>query len=95
MSDFTAFRGRMAFDVVRAGLFFERHVHALGNRFIALSIGLLEIRFGCAFYQSACPIPGESQPEFVTIAYPALLFLRRRAALYWRVVTDCVVSTSR
>ncbi len=57
-SDFTPFRRRMAFDVVRAGLFIKRHVDALGNPFSALFVGLLEIRFGCAFSQRACPIPG-------------------------------------
>jgi hypothetical protein len=78
MSDSTAFRDRMAFDVVRASLFFERHVDALDKRFIASFVGLLEIRFGCAFSQKACPIPGESQPEFVTIAHPARPFSWRR-----------------
>jgi hypothetical protein len=68
----------MAFDVVRARLFFERYIDALGNRFIELFVGLLEIRFGCAFSQRACPIPGESRPEFVTIAHPARPFSGRR-----------------
>jgi hypothetical protein len=85
----------MAFDVVRAGLFFERHIDALGKRLIALFVYLLEFRFGCAFSQRACPIPGESQPEFVTIAHPARPFSRRGKALNGRVVTDCVSYTSR
>src|SRR5208282_4410558 len=57
-SKFTAIRGRMAFEVVRARLLFERYIDALGNRSTALFAGLLEIRFGCAFCQRACPIPG-------------------------------------
>ena len=48
----------MAFDVVRARLFFERDINALGNPFIAFFAGLLEIRLGGAFCQRACPIPG-------------------------------------
>ncbi len=58
MNDFTAFRDGMAFDVVRARLFFERYIDALGNRFMAFFAELLEIRFGCAFSQRACLIPG-------------------------------------
>lgn len=58
MNDFTTFRGRMTFDIVCTRLFFERHVDALDKRFIAPFVGLLEIRFGCAFSQRACPIPG-------------------------------------
>ena len=48
----------MTFDVVCASLFLERYIDALDKRFIAPFVALLEIRFGCAFSQRACPIPG-------------------------------------
>ena len=51
-------RDRMAFDVVRSRLFFQWHVHALGNRFFALFVCLMEYRLGGAFCQRACSIPG-------------------------------------
>ena len=58
MTEFTWLGDRMAFDIVLARLLFERHVHALGCRFIALFVCLVENRLGGAFCQRACPIPG-------------------------------------
>src|SRR5271157_1433829 len=56
-AEFTRLRDRMAFDIVRARLLLQRHVHAFGNRLLALFVCLVENRLGGAFCQRACPIP--------------------------------------
>jgi len=48
----------MTLDIVRADLFFERHVDTLDNRFNAFLAGMLEVRLGSAFSQRACLFPG-------------------------------------